>query len=312
VSYIALRFDTDAAAAEAWSDALLAAGALAVDIADPHAGTPQETPVYGEPGALTGWWPVSRLTALFAGDPEVAGARAALAAAGRTLPPHETHPVAEQDWVRATQAQFAPMRIAERLWIVPSWCDPVDPAAINLALDPGLAFGTGSHPTTQLCLRWLARELEAGQTVLDYGCGSGILAIAACRLGAARAVGTDIDVQALTASRANALRNGVAATFVGVDELAATEPAPFDIVVANILANPLVLLAPVLAARVRRGGRIVLSGILDAQADEVVAAYTRWFNIGVSDSDEGWVVLAGTPLRAEPAAGSASLRRPRR
>ncbi len=293
MSYLALRFDIDAAAAEVWADALMNSGALSVDIADARAGTPAETPLYDEPGsAVTTAWPVSRLTVLFSAATNLAAALAALAASGKVLPPHETFSVPEQDWVRATQAQFTPLRITEALWIVPSWCEPIDPAAINLALDPGLAFGTGSHPTTRLCLRWLARELRAGETVLDYGCGSGILAIAACRLGAARVVGTDVDPQALSASRANALRNGVEAAFLTVDRLRG-ERIPFDVVVANILANPLVLLAPALAQRVRSGGRIVLSGILDAQAAAVIAAYRRWFNIAICASDDGWVALAG-------------------
>ena len=295
MSYAALRFDTDAVAADAWADMLMDSGALSVDIADARAETPDEAPLYGEPGmpAATGW-PVSRLTALFPAAASLSSALSGLAAAGKVLPPHETFAIAEQDWVRATQAQFTPLRITDALWIVPSWCDAVEPSAINLALDPGLAFGTGSHPTTRLCLRWLARELRAGETVLDYGCGSGILAIAACRLGAARVVGTDIDPQALLASRANALRNGVDPAFVPVDRLPAIEGAPFDVVIANILANPLVLLAPALARRVRAGGRIVLSGILDAQADAVVTVYRRWFNIGVCASDDGWIALAGT------------------
>jgi ribosomal protein L11 methyltransferase len=294
VSYIALRFDIDADAAEVWADALMESGALSVDIADARAETPDEAPIYGEPGmAVTTVWPVSRLTVLFSAATNLAAALAALAASGKVLPPHETFSVPEQDWVRATQAQFAPLRITETLWIVPSWCEPVDPAAINLALDPGLAFGTGSHPTTRLCLKWLARELRAGDTVLDYGCGSGILAIAACRLGAARVVGTDVDAQALVASRANALRNGVEAAFLPVERLR-REQIPFDVVVANILANPLSLLAPALARRVRPGGHVVLSGILDAQASAVIAAYRRWFNIAICDSDDGWVALAGS------------------
>ena len=303
MSYVALRFDTDAAGAGAWAYALLTAGALSVDVADHHAGTSEEAPLYGEPGAPgAGFWPVSRLTALFPGTVVVSAAFAALTAAGRVLPPHETFPVAEQDWVRATQAQFTPIRIVDGLWIVPSWCDPIDPLATNLALDPGLAFGTGSHPTTRLCLRWLARELRAGESVLDYGCGSGILAIAASRLGAAHVVGTDIDPQALVASRANALRNGVDATFLAVERLAADEEASFDVVVANILANPLVALAPVLACRTREGGRIVLSGILEAQAETVLAAYRRWFRIAISEIDEGWIALAGTHRGNERAA----------
>ena len=295
MSYVALRFDIVADEADALADALLGAGALSVDSADPYAGTSAETPLYGEPGeTAAGLWPVTRLTALFRDPRDIPPALAALAAAGSVLPIFETFPVAEQDWVRATQAQFAPIRIADGLWIVPSWCEAVDPSAINLALDPGLAFGTGSHPTTRLCLRWLARELHTGDSVLDFGCGSGILAIAACRLGADRVVGTDIDPQALSASRANAERNGAAARFLPSDRLAVDEATPFDVVVANILTNPLVLLAPVLAGHVRSGGRIVLSGILESQADAVVAVYRRWFNIGVGERDDGWICLAGT------------------
>jgi ribosomal protein L11 methyltransferase len=294
MSYLALTFDADADSAEAWGDELLQSGALSVDVADAHAGTTQESPLFDEPGvAIAPQWPVSRLTALFATRENLAAALAGIAARGRAVPPHETFEVADTDWVRATQAQFAPLKIADGFWIVPSWCEPVDPAAINLALDPGLAFGTGSHPTTRLCLLWLAAELRAGERVLDYGCGSGILAIAASRLGAGRVVGTDIDPSALAASRANAARNGVDATFVPPERVAADEGV-FDVIVANILANPLQVLAPDLADRVRPGGRIVLSGILAAQADAVITTYRRWFNIRVCASDDGWIALAGT------------------
>ena len=290
-----MRFNTEAGGGEARADALLAAGAQSVDLADPGAGTTDESPLYGEPGAAPPEaWPVSRITALFAQPADLVDALDRLAADGRKLPPHETYPVAEQDWVRATQAQFGPIRIDDRLWIIPSWCAAVDAAAINLSLDPGLAFGTGSHPTTRLCLQWLARELRAGESVLDYGCGSGILAIAACRLGASRVFGTDIDTQALAASEANARRNHVSPVFLSPDRLAAEDPTPFDVVVANILANPLQILAPALAARVKRDGRILLSGILETQSDALLAEYRRWFNIGVCESDDGWVTLAGT------------------
>jgi ribosomal protein L11 methyltransferase len=304
LGYVALRFDASAADADGWADALLDAGALSVDVADPFAGTPDETPLFGEPGAVaTTLWQVSRLTALLPAEADAAAVlRAAGAALGRPVPPFETQPVAEQDWVRATQSQFGPIRITDALWIVPSWCEPVDPAAVNLVLDPGLAFGTGSHPTTRLCLAWLTAELRRGESVLDYGCGSGILAIAAARLGASRVVGTDVDPQAMVASRDNAQRNGVNATFVTPDALAAVAPPTFDVVVANILANPLILLAPALAARTRAGGRILLSGILAQQADDVAAAYAPWFRISAWKRDDGWVAMAGVKLGESPAA----------
>ena len=304
--YLAFAFESRAADADAWSDALLEAGALSVDLADPQADTAAEQALYGEPGTPADLrWPRCTLTALFDGDADVDAALAAAAAAlGRRAPAGTLATVPDADWVRLTQAQFAPIRIADRLWIVPSWCQPVDPAAHNLVVDPGLAFGTGSHPTTRLCLQWLASDLAAGESVLDYGCGSGILAIAAARLGAGTVVGTDVDPQAIAASIANARANGVDAEFVLPESLAARGRGAFDVVVANILTNPLRLLAPALAARVRPGGRIVLSGILEAQADEVVAIYADWFNIGVWRADEGWAALAGTRRGAAPDAAS--------
>jgi ribosomal protein L11 methyltransferase len=292
VNYAAIRFDAPALEAVAWSDALIDAGALSVDVSDPGAGTDQESPQYGEPGEPEAApWPISRLVALFGtdADPEAA-LRAAATAIALAMPPHEAYVVAEQDWVRATQSQFGPIRIADGFWIVPSWSEAPEPGALVLRLDPGLAFGTGSHPTTQLCLEWLREGLAGGESVLDYGCGSGVLAIAAMKLGARRAIGTDVDPQAMRASEANAAANDVHATFVLPDVL---EPGAFDVVVANILANPLTILAPALAARVRPGGRIALSGILDAQADAVAARYARWFNISTWRSHDGWVLLAG-------------------
>jgi len=298
VSYLGVRFDAPAREADAWSDALLGAGALAIDVADPAAGTPDETPQYGEPGEPgAALWPVSRLSALFAEGTDLPAAlRAASAVVALPVPAHESYVVAEQDWVRATQAQFGPIRITENFWIVPTWVQPPQPDALNLRLDPGLAFGTGSHPTTCLCLEWMHEHVRPGASLLDYGCGSGILAIAGARLGAGRVTGTDVDPQAMRASEENARANGIEATFVLPDALA---PGSFDIVVANILANPLTLLAPALALRVRAGGRIALSGILEPQADAVAAAYARWFTIRSWKSRDGWVLLAGERRRGD-------------
>jgi ribosomal protein L11 methyltransferase len=296
MAFIALSFEAEAGAAELWSDALLEAGALSVDIADPGAGTARETPVYDEPGAAGARWPIGRVTALFPEGADASGVlRRAGMAIGSPVPEHEIRGVADLDWVRATQAQFEPIPVAGRLWIVPSWCAPPDSAAVVVTLDPGLAFGTGSHPTTRLCLEWLAGELRPGASVLDYGCGSGILAIAAAKLGAARVVGVDVDAQAVAASRANAQANGVAVTFAFPEGVPDGRMGRFDVLVANILANPLALLAPAFAVRVRAGGTVVLSGILAEQAEEVAAAYEPWFIISVWKSgDGGWVALAGT------------------
>jgi ribosomal protein L11 methyltransferase len=293
--YIALRIDAAAGDAERCADALLEAGALAVDCADAHAGTADETALYGEPETACTAWPTTRLTALFDAGADLA---AALARLGATLgggpPPHTLEAVADTDWVRATQSQFGPVQASNRVWIIPSWCEPVEAGAINLRIDPGLAFGTGSHATTRLCLQWLDAHLQRDASLLDYGCGSGILAIAAAKLGARTVAGVDVDAQALLASQDNALANAVDANF-GLPE--ALRPGTFDVVVANILANPLRVLAPLLAARVAAHGDVVLSGVLEPQAAVVAAAYARWFNIAVWGRDDGWVALAGRRKR---------------
>jgi ribosomal protein L11 methyltransferase len=291
MSYVAVRFDLAAGEADAWSDALLEAGALSVDVSDPFAGTDREAPMFGEPGEPpSAMWQTSRVVALFADD---ADWRATLDVAtmhtGLALPAWETYPVADEDWVRRTQSQFGPIEIAPDLFIVPTWSDPPRAEAFNLRLDPGLAFGTGSHPTTRLCLRWLRETIRGGESLLDYGCGSGILAIAAAKLGALGVVGVDVDPQALRASTANADVNDVDARFVLPEGLPAGR---FDIVIANILANPLVLLAPALSARVADGGAIALSGVLAGQTDDVLAAYAPWFTLAAVREDEGWVLLA--------------------
>ena len=294
MAWTSLRFTVAGAEAEAWADALLEAGAMSVDVLDAAAGTASEVPQFGEPGEFEpGVWASNVLSALFdeSADPDAIVASIASERSFRAPVVYTLSRVEEQDWVRLTQAQFDPIRISDRLWVIPSWHDAPDPAAINLIVDPGLAFGTGGHPTTRLCLLWLDRKLGGGETLLDYGCGSGILAIAAMRLGAGTATGTDVDPQAIVAANANARLNGVECAFSPPESL---PEAAFDVVVANILTNQLRMLAPALARRVKPGGRLLLSGILVDQADDVIDAYRRWFNIDPWQTDEGWVALEGT------------------
>jgi len=291
--------------AEAWCDALLEAGALSVQAEDADADSADEQPLYGEPGlvpppeagALPGWRR-TLLTALLPGAaaPDAVLAEAALAMGA--LPPavRALREVEDQDWVRTTQAQFEPIPIGNRLVITPSWHEAAVAGGdrIAIVLDPGLAFGTGSHPTTRLCLQWLERHLVPGESVIDYGCGSGVLAIAAARLGASTVIGIDIDPQALQAARDNAARNRVA---IGIQGTGEPLPPPADVVVANILSSPLKLLAPLLASLVKPGGRLVLSGVLERQVDEVSACYRDLLPVAVDGLAEGWSCLAGTKPR---------------
>jgi len=291
--WLSVTLDTDAAHAESLSDALMEQGALSVQVEDADAGTEHEAPQFGEPGSLnTPLWATSRVVALFEPGVDVVGRVAAACAACGVddLPEFELGEVAEQNWVQLTQAQFEPIRINERLWIVPSWHTPPDPAAINLELDPGLAFGTGSHPTTRLCLDWLCELPLTGRRVLDYGCGSGILGIAAARLGAAEVVGVDIDPKALEAAADNAARNRVA---LGLQHSNGALAGPFEVVIANILTNPLCVLAPALYGHLAPGGRIALSGVLESQFDQVIEAYAPWVPLKVAATHEGWVRLEG-------------------
>jgi ribosomal protein L11 methyltransferase len=292
----AVTLIVDARSVEAFSDALLESGALSVDVTDAAAGTPAERPLFAEPGSAPRInWPVNRVTALFAENAEIARiVHEALRAA--SLPPTATYgidAVPDADWVRITQSQFTPQKITAQLWVVPTWHDVIDPGAINIRLDPGLAFGTGTHPTTRLCLRWLYAHLAPGASVVDYGCGSGILAIAAMKLGARCASGIDIDEQALLAARHNAMQNQTDVSFfAAADNLSAHA----DVVVANILANPLTVLAPLLARLTRPGGHVVLSGILNPQAEEVREAYAPWFDmqpLRETECEDEWTLLAG-------------------
>ncbi|RQU42095.1 50S ribosomal protein L11 methyltransferase [Burkholderia cenocepacia] len=281
--------------AEALSDALLDLGALSVSVEDADADTPDEQPLFGEPGLVPDRtaWQHSRVVALLSADHEPAVLLAAVAneIGLAETPKFVVREVEEQDWVRLTQSQFEPIPIGERIWVVPSWHDAPDPDALVLELDPGLAFGTGSHPTTRLCMEWLEQSVKPGQSVLDYGCGSGILAILAKKCGANPVIGIDIDPQAVESARQNSERNRAEVTY-GLPD--ACPDGEFDIVVANILSNPLKLMASMLASKVKPGGRIALSGVLARQADEVAAVYARYVDISVWREHEGWVCLAGT------------------
>jgi ribosomal protein L11 methyltransferase len=292
MSWLSVSFEVPAEHMEALTDALLEAGAASVDVADAGAGSPAEEAVFAEAGvAAPRPWRRSLVSALLAQGADAAAlVGTACARAGIAPPSFRVREVAEQDWVRASRDQLAPIRISPWLWIVPSWHDAPEPGALNIVLDPGLAFGTGHHPTTRMCLRWLERVLQGGETVLDFGCGSGILAIAAMKLGAARADGVDIDAQALLAARRNAMQNRVQVTFHNAAD-ALRQPAP--IVVANILARPLVVLAPLLARLTVQNGRLALAGLLAEQAGEVSAAYGQWFDFETPEEDEGWALLSG-------------------
>lgn len=288
--------------AEALSDALMEAGALSVSVEDADEGTDQERPLFGEPGMepAEAAWEHSRVVALTDVDADqraiVAEAAAAIGLA--QAPAFAVRNVADEDWVRLTQSQFAPIHIGKNIWVVPSWHEAPDPDALILELDPGLAFGTGSHPTTRLCMEWLEAHPAPGKSVLDYGCGSGILAMVAKKMGAGDVAGVDIDPQAIESARANAERNGCEIAYYLPDGFAASGNAAhasgrFDTVVANILSSPLKLMAPMLAGRVAPGGALILSGVLARQAEEVAAAYAPFITLGVWAEQDGWVALHG-------------------
>lgn len=292
MAWLSLKIEADESVADLLSDALLDLGAISVSIEDAHAETPQEQALFGEPGdPPPGIWQQNVVNALFVEDTAVSEVMQSLQQmTGLQGLSHSTDIIAEQDWVRATQSQFEPIQISSRLWIVPSWHDAPDADSLNIVLDPGLAFGTGSHPTTHLCLAWLEDQIRHSLTVLDYGCGSGILSIAAKKLGAGIVIGTDIDPQAIVSSQYNAQQNGVEAAFYLPDQLPSVEA---DIVVANILSSALTVLAPALASACRTGGQIALSGILQPQAEQVAEVYTEWFDMNEPTLMEGWVLLTG-------------------
>lgn len=293
MAWLLLKIEATDANADDLSDALMELGALSASIEDAFAETESEQAIFGEPGdPPPGIWQRNIVTAMFDADTESAALIEQLKAhTGIPQFIYHIETIEEQDWVRATQSQFEPICITPKLWIVPSWHEAPSEDAINIALDPGLAFGTGSHPTTHLCLRWLTEQNLANQSVLDYGCGSGILAIAVKKLGAAKVVGVDIDEQAVEASIYNARQNHVEIQFLNANDARLEQ---FDIVVANILSSALMVLAPILTASCKSGGRIALSGILEAQVEALQTRYGEWFNMGEPQQMDAWFLLTGT------------------
>ncbi|MEY4651477.1 MAG: hypothetical protein RI884_58 [Pseudomonadota bacterium] len=273
------------------SEALDALGALSVSVEDADAHTDAEQALFGEPGMPPPkeGWQRSRVVALFPAEDAAQEAARLLQLQDffegcRLL---SVAAVPEQDWVRLTQSQFAPVEVTSEFWIVPTWHEPPAQARQVIRLDPGLAFGTGTHPTTRMCLRWIATRSLSGQRVLDYGCGSGILAIGAAKYGAATIDAVDIDEAAVRATLDNAQANGVTLN-AGLPEAAS---GLYDTVLANILATPLKMLAPLLRAHVQAGGALVLAGILERQADELTQAYAPYCRLEVADTQEGWVLM---------------------
>jgi ribosomal protein L11 methyltransferase len=274
--------------------------ALSVSVEDADADTASERALFGEPGmpAPAAGWDRSTLKVLFEGEADAERAATLLLAQGWATGLHvqSLAAVAEQDWVRLTQSQFSPVEITPEFWVVPSWHEPPAAARHVMRLDPGLAFGTGTHPTTRMCLRWLARKPAAARLdrVLDYGCGSGILAIGAALMGAQHIDAVDIDPAAVQATRDNAAHNGVTLRPGQPD----TAHGVYDVVLANILATPLKLLAPLLSGHVAPGGWLVLAGILARQADEVTAAYAPGLSLAVADQEDGWILMCAQRAQA--------------
>ena len=279
---------------ETVSDALMELEALAVSVEDADADTPAEQALFGEPGmpAPKAGWQQSRVRALFATESDALEAATLLLAQDWAAEVHAQGvvQVPDEDWVRLTQSQFKPVEITPTFWIVPSWHDTPAAAQTVIQLDPGLAFGTGTHPTTRMCLRWIANNAQPWSRVLDYGCGSGILAIGAAKHGAQQIDAVDIDPDAITASLANASTNQVTLHAALPD----AANGQYPLVLANILASPLKLLAPLLASHVAVGGQLVLAGILERQALELKSAYTPWLQLEVSDSEDGWILMTAS------------------
>ena len=297
MAWLLLKIDATEQNADAISDALMRIGALSASIEDANAETLAEQAIFGEPGdPPPGIWQQNIVTAMFDETTDVALVMQALSQdTAITQFQYHTESIADQDWVRATQAQFDPIKITDHLWIVPTWHTAPHSSAVNIVLDPGLAFGTGSHPTTHLCLEWLTQQdlnnPPNNRSVLDYGCGSGILAIAAKKLGASDVVGVDIDAQAIIASNYNARQNQAQIEFFDANQFS---HQTFDLVVANILSSALMVLAPALAKYCKVGGKLALSGILETQAETLIMRYSEWFAMDRPIQKDAWILLTGT------------------
>lgn len=299
--WLQIKVKTSPEQAEHYEDLLLAAGCAAVTYQDA-----EDQPIFEPDLGTTPLWSKTVVTGLFAAEHDLQETLDLLHQAQQQIDPQATElPVfkaeilEDKDWEREWMESYHPMQFGQRLWVCPSWREAPDPDAVNMMLDPGLAFGTGTHPTTALCLEWLDSQNLDDQLVVDYGCGSGILGIAALLLGAREVTAVDIDPQALTATRDNLNRNNLAEERLQVYLPAATPGVQADTLVANILAGPLVSLAPTLEALVRPGGKLLLSGLLTEQADEVSAAYSQWFDMEPAVEKDGWIRLTGVKRQAE-------------
>lgn len=295
MSWLQIKIQVNPQNAEPYEDILLAAGCAAVVLHDSA-----DEPIFEPDLGTTPLWSTTTLVGLFSADHNLDETRTFITTALQQLFPDLPTPsifteiLEDKDWEREWMENYHPMKFGNRLWVCPSWRDVPDPTAVNLMLDPGLAFGTGTHPTTALCLEWLDNEPLEGKDVVDFGCGSGILGIAALLLGAKHVTAIDIDPQALQATLDNLQRNQLATSKL---DCWLPENAPktqADLLVANILAGPLTSLAEEIAGRVRPNGRLVISGLLENQATELAEAYTPWFEMEAAVSKEGWIRIAGT------------------
>lgn len=287
--WLQLIIPAEAARVESISDALLELGAASVTLQDA-----EDQPVLEPAPGTTPIWSHTRVIGLFSAEQDPATVVEQLNRRfDISITDWKAEPLEDRDWVRAWMDNFRPMQFGRRLWIIPGGYTPPEPEAINILLDPGLAFGTGTHPTTSMCLEWLDAHPPVGQNVIDYGCGSGILAIAARKLGAQQVWAVDNDPQALLATRDNMRKNGIE-NGISVHLPDALPPLDVPLLLANILAGPLIALAPQFAEQVRQGGRIVLSGILASQMEEVIAAYRPWFDLQLYCQQEEWVCLTGS------------------